>query len=322
MRSNWSLLILPASLTLLAALAITGVGLALHHRLGAGERTRAASESRELAIGLARNGTDEFRRFRETFVFFLTQLPFEQLVGRDELPPDILIPLRRFLALNTRIVREIVVISPDRQGRVLRLQGANTFVITPLTAQAIPVASANTVIVSGLVLGNDGSIKANVYAVIEPVLFWRQILASYSQSHPSLWLHFFDREGRQIINRYGGKLSETPSFLTPENSDRLREDISEEYRGRLLHTITPDGQKHDLISDYVPAIIERWRGLIMVSADEAVVLGPAGRALGLLAAIAGVVLVLLLSIFGFLVRNILRNQRQLEDSNLRTQNAA
>ena len=318
-RSNWSLLLLPAILTLLAALAITGGGLVLHHQLGDDERKRAANEARELASGLARNGSEEFWRFREAFTFSLTQLPYEQLGTRDEVPPEILIPLRRFLALNTHIVRELVVISPDHRGRIIRMRGENYFVITPLADQAIPTASADTAIISGLVQAGDGSIKAYVYAVIDPVLFWRQMLTSYGQSHPNLWLHFFTPYGRQAIIRYGGNLTPTPSVLAAENTKILMEDLDEGYEGRLLHTITQEGKSYDLISAYVPVTIENWRGLLMVSADEAIVLGPAGRALSFLAAIAGVLIILLLAIFGFLVRNILRNQRQLEDSNLRIQ---
>jgi signal transduction histidine kinase/CheY-like chemotaxis protein len=318
-RSNWSLLLLPAVLTLLAALAIAAGGLALHHQLSTDERTRAANEARELASGLSRNGAEEFWRFREAFTFSLTQLPYEQLAIHDEVPSDILIPLRRFLALNTHIVRELVVISPDHRGRVLRLKGENYFVITPLADQSIPAASPDTAIISGLVQGNDGRIKAYVYAVIDPVLFWRQMLTSYGQSHPNLWLHFFTPYGRQAIVRYGGNVNKHPSVLTPETNARLLGDLDEGYEGRLLHTITQDGKNYDLISAYVPVTIENWRGLLMVSADEAVVLGPAGKALSVLAAIAGVLIVLLLAIFGFLVRNILRNQRQLEDSNLRIQ---
>jgi signal transduction histidine kinase/ActR/RegA family two-component response regulator len=318
-RSNWSLLFLPALLTLLAALAIAGGGFALHHQLSTNERTRAAGEARELASGLARTGSEEFWRFREAFTFSLTQLPYEALLARDEVSPDILIPLRRFLALNTHIVRELVVISPGLQGRVLRLKGENYFVLTPLGEQAPPAASTDTAIISGLVQSGDGSITARVYAVIDPVLFWRQMLTSYGQSHPNLWLHFFTPYGRQAIIRSGAGHTETPSVFAPENSRTLMEDLGGGYEGRLLHTITHDGRKHDLISAYVPVTIEHWRGLLLVSVDESVVLGPAGKALSLLAAIAGVLIVLLLTIFGFLVRNILRHQRQLEDGNLRIQ---
>ncbi len=322
-RSHLFYVNLPALLLGAVAMFVVGLGaVVLGQQLRNNERERAMNEARQLAFGSSREAAELFWRFREEFIFSLTHLPYERLLEEREAAPETLVPVRRFLALNQDILRELVVVGPDGRGRSVIMRGENYVVFTPLEPLPAPVSEvrwerilpSGSVQISGVVQAPDASIRAYAAAVIDPIRFWRERLTSFSLSHPGLWIHLIDQSGAPVIGRHAGDYADELPEFSPEVRGRLAEDGSEGYEGRLLHRVRHGDRSVDLISAYVPVRIEGWSGLLMISADEQAVLGPASKALTTLTAIAVAIFVLLLAIFLYFARYTLRNQRQLETS--------
>ncbi len=310
---------LPAALLGGAAMLVVALGAVfLTHQLRDNERQRAVGEARQLAFGASRETAEMFWRFREEFVFSLTHLPYERLLNESEAAPETLVPVRRFLALNQNILRELVVVGPSGQGRTMTMRGENYFAFSPIGPLALPENdpsdASGRVVITGVVQGPDGAIRANAAAVLDPVRFWKESLTVFSLSHPNLWIHLLDERGRPVFGRHGGEFPSSLPVFTPDVKARLEADGREGYEGRLLHRVDQSGQRLDFISAYVPVRIENWSGMLMISSDEQAVLGPAAKAIGILTAIAVLVFVLLLAIFLHFTRHTLRNQRQLEES--------
>jgi len=322
-RSRLFYINLPALVLGVVAMLVVALGaVVLGQQLRNNERERAVSEARQLAFGASREAAELFWRFREEFVFSLTHLPYERLLEEREAAPETLVPVRRFLALNQDLLRELVVVGPDGRGRSVHVRGENYVVFNPLVPLPSPVSEVNwervlppgSVEISGVVQASDAAIRAYAAAVLDPIRFWKERLTSFSLSHPGLWIHLLDHSGTPLIGRHGGDyVDELPEF-SAEVRARLAEDGSEGYEGRLLHRVRHGNRSVDLISAYVPVRIEGWSGVLMISADEQAVLGPASKALTTLTAIAAALFLLLLAIFLYFARYTLRNQRQLEKS--------
>ncbi len=291
--------------------------LAINQELRSDIRKRAVDLGRELAFGVSRSGSEDFSRFREEFTFSLSHLSYERLLQAGDAPPDTLVPIRRFLSLNKDILRELIVIGPDDRGRAMRLNGENYFHSSPLVPFAAPSATADTTLISGLVQQDDGEVHARVFAVIDPGLFWRQRLITFSLSHPDVWIHLLDSEGRTLLVRHGGKQVTVPPRFHPESLAALKADSLEGYEGRLLHRVEIDGSTTSFISAYMPLKLESWQGQLIVSADEQEVIGPAFKALALLAVMSGVLVAILFAIFLLFTRQSHRNQALIEDERRR-----
>ncbi len=317
---------LPAALLGVAAILLIASGaLVLNHQLRTHERQRAMEEARQLAFGLSREASERFWRFREEFIFSLTHLPYQRLLDESESSPETLVPVRRFLALNQDILKRFVVTGADGRSRTISLRGENYVVVSPITPSpdaggstasgAAPQAGADSVAhISGIVQDSAGSVRARVQAILNPDGFLRGSLTSFGLSHPSLWIHLMDAGGVVTYSRHGGEQFGDPPILPAESLRRLQADAREGYEGRLLHAVRHRARELALISAYVPVRIEQWTGVLMVSSDEAVVLGPAARAIGTLATISVALFITLLAIFLYFFRINLRNQRQLEES--------
>ena len=317
-RLRRSSVLLPATLlACLALLAITTGAFLLNIQLRDNERTHAATEARQLAFGLSRQASESFWRVREEFIFSLGNLPYERLLLEDEPRPETLVPVRRFLSLNQNLVRELVVTSPDGTSRSATLDEASYFKLSPRSSGGLPSLPAGTVAISGIVQGPRGEVLATVTALIDPVRFWRDTLTTFSLSHPNLWLHLLDAEGRPVITRHGGNIIKSAPVFTDEVRAGLRENAREGYEARLFQSVQQDGRPLRLISAYVPVHIEAWRGLLMTSADEQIVLGAAGTALRLLTLGSIGLLVLVILSFVLFIRHTVRNQSQLEDGRRR-----
>lgn len=305
---------LPAALLGLAAILLIASGaLVLNHQLRTHERQRAIEEARQLAFGLSREAAERFWRFREEFIFSLTHLPYQRLLDESESSPDTLVPVRRFLALNQDILTRFVVTGADGRSRTISLRGENYVVISPITTTPSPKIEAAADI-SGIVQDSNGAVRARVFAHLDPDGFLRGSLTSFGLSHPSLWIHLMDPAGKVLYSRHGGEQFGDPPILAAASLRSIRDDAREGYEGRLVHHVIHRSRQLALISAYVPVRIEQWSGMLMVSSDEAVVLGPAARAIGTLAGISVALFVTLLAIFLYFFRINLRNQRQLEES--------
>ena len=317
-RSAPPRILLPAAILALAAVIVVVLGaLALNRQLSSDIRERAIGLGRQLAFGVSRAGTESFWRFREEFTFSLTHLPYERLLEAGDAPPETLVPVRRFLALNKDLLRELIVIGPNGEGRVIRLTGENYFTFSPLAPLAAPAATKDTPVIDGLVQGGDGAVRARVYAVVDPGRFWRQTLTAFSLSHPDVWIHLLDRDGRTLLVRHGGhQVAAAPRFPL-ESLARLHADSIEGFEGRLVHRVDLDETTTSFISAYMPIKLETWQGQLIVSADEKEVIGPAGKALAFLATMAGVLVAILLAIFFLFARQSIRNQRLIEDERRR-----
>lgn len=313
----WPVLHQAAVLAALAVLAVVIGAVLVNQQLRDSERKRAVNECRQLAFGDSRQAVDSFWRVREEFIFSLTNLPYERLLDAKEPAPGTLVTVRRFLALNQNIIRKLVVTRPDGYSRSASISGENYFALSPLAETGLPDPSADTVNLSGVVQAADGSIRAHVTAVIDPMRFWQDNLASFSLSHPNLWIHLIDARGRPVITRHGAAILTSTPVLSTGAQQQLQADARDSYEGRLVHSLSHDGRSLDLISAYVPVRIEAWRGLLMVSADEELVFGAGANALRLVAIMSGVLLALVTAIFLLIARHTLRHQRQIEESRLR-----
>jgi signal transduction histidine kinase/ActR/RegA family two-component response regulator len=318
---------LPAVFLGLAAMVLIVSGsLILNHQLRENERQRAISDARQLAFGFSREATEHYWRFREEFIFSLTHLPYERFLIDVDNTPETLVTARRFLSINQDILAELVVAGPDGMGRTIRMRSENYVFFSPLQpikARAKNVAGQDDIVaIDGIVQAPDGSTRATVSAVLDPVHFWRDSLTSFSSSHPSLWVHLLDSQGRPLVGRHGAlTLTDQPQF-SPEVAARLTEDARDGFEGRFFHRIEQQGRKVDFISAYVPLRIESWSGLLLVSADESVVLGPAAKAIGTLTIITTVVFLLLFAFFIHFIRVTLRTHSQLEMSRREAETAA
>lgn len=291
--------------------------LVLNWELRGDIRDRVGDLGRRLAFGVARSGSEDFLRFREEFTFSLTHLPYGPLLQTGDAPPDTLVPLLRFLSLNKDILRELIVIGPDDRGRAIRLDGENNFQSSPLQPFTPPDPTVDSTVISGPVQTGDGEVPARVFAVIDPGLFWCQRLTNFSLSHPDVWLHLLDPKGRPLLVRRGGKpITVLPRF-TPESLAVLHTDSLEGYEGRLVHRVELGSAKTSFISAYMPLKLEGWQGQLIVSSDEPEVIGPAIKALALLATMAGLLVAILLAIFFLFTRQTQRNQRLIEDERRR-----
>ncbi|MCU0792728.1 MAG: ATP-binding protein [Opitutaceae bacterium] len=309
---------MPAAVLAAGALCVVLAGaIGLGRSLREHARDDALTNGRQLAFGISRIAAEDFWRVREEFTFSLTSLPYERLLKEKENAPETLVPVRRFLALNQRTLRELVVIGPDGMGRTMRMSGENYFTASELAPLELPTDTPQAPVISGVVQTTDGAIRARVAAVIEPVRFWRELINTFSISHPDLWLHVLDRNAGTLIVRHGGRQIPAPPEFTPETTDALRADAREGYEGRLLHAVQHNGTEDVFISNYMPIRLESWSGMLMVSSEEATVAGPAGQALGLLAAMAAVLVVILLALFLLLTRHSIRNQRQIDETRRR-----
>jgi len=310
--------LLPAAILALVAVVVVVLGaLALNRQLRSDIRDRAVGLDRQLAFGVTRSGAESFWRFREEFTFSLTHLPYERLLEAADAPPETLVPVRRFLALNKDLLRELIVIGPDGRGRVLRLAGENYFTFTPLLALAAPASARETAVIDGVVQSGDGAVRARVFAVIDPARFWRQTLSAFSLSHPDVWIHLLDEDGRTLLVRHGGRKVVVPPRFPLESLSRLHGDSVEGFEGRLVHRVELEKSTTSFISAYMPIKLETWHGQLIVSADEHEVIGPAGKALAFFATMAGVLVAILLAIFLLFTRQSLRNQRLIEDERRR-----
>ncbi len=317
-RPATSPVLLPAAVLALVAVVVVVLGaVALNRQLRADIRDRAVGLGRQLAFGVTRSGAEDFWRFREEFTFSLTHLPYERLLEAGDAPPETLVPVRRFLALNKDLLRELVVIGPDGRGRVIRLTGENYFTFSPFVPLAAPAPAADTAVITGVVQSGDGVVRARVFAVIDPGRFWRETLSTFSLSHPDVWIHLLDRGGRTLLVRHGGRQVAVPPRFPLESLSRLHADAVEGFEGRLVHRVELDESATSFISAYMPIKLETWQGQLIVSADEHEVIGPAGKALAFLATMAGVLVAILLAIFFLFTRQSLRNQRLIEDERRR-----
>ena len=318
---------LPAALLGIAAMVLVVSGaLILNHQLRDNERSRALGDARQLAFGFSRDATEHFWRFREEFIFSLTHLPYERFLTEVDNAPDTLVTARRFLSINQDILAELYVSGPDGMGRTMQMKSENYVVFSPLQPiEQLPKSdggSGEPVAIKGIVQASDGSTRATVTAVLDPEHFWRDSLTSFSISHPSLWVHLLDNQGRAIFGRHGATtLTGQPKF-TPEVAAQLAADAQEGYEGRIFHRVEQQGRKVDFISAYVPLKIESWSGLLLVSADESVVLGPAAKAIGTLTIITTALFLLLFALFAHFIRATLRSHNQLEVSRREAEEAA
>ena len=308
----------PAALLAAGALCVVVAGaLSLGHNLRKHARDDAFASGRQLAFGISRAAAEDFWRLREEFTFSLTSLPYERLLHDKENAPETLLPVRRFLALNQRTLRELVVIGPDGLGRTMRMSGENYFTASALAPLELPRDTPQAPVISGVVQSTDGAIRARVAAVIEPTRFWRELITTFSISHPDLWLHVMDTDAATLIVRHGGRqITAAPRFAS-DTLATLRSDAREGYEGRLVHPALHGAIEQRFISNYMPIRLESWSGLLIVSADEDTVVGPAGHALGLLAAMAATLVVILLALFLLLTRHSIRNQRQIDETRRR-----
>lgn len=304
-------------LALVAVVVVLLGAVALNLQLRRDIRNRAVDVGRQLAFGVARSGSEDFWRLREEFTFSLGQLPYAQLLLPGDVPSDTLVPVRRFLSLNKSILRELIVIGPDDRGRSIRLSGDNYFHSSSLLPFAPPNPTADTIVLSGLVQTGGGEAQARVFAVIDPGQFWFQRLITFSLSHPDVWLHLLDSEGRTLLVRHGGRQVPSPPRFSQENIGLLQIDALEGYEGRLVHRVELGASATSFISAYMPLKLENWQGQLIVSADEKEVTGPAFKALGLLAAMAGVLVAILFAIFFLFTRQSHRNQVLIEDERRR-----
>jgi PAS domain S-box-containing protein len=290
---------------------------AINQELRSDIRKRAVDLGRELAFGVSRSGSEDFLRFREEFTFSLSHLPYERLLQPSDAPSETLVPIRRFLSLNKDILRELIVIGPDNLGRAIRLDRENYFHLSPLLPFAPPSATADTTLISGLVQPGDGQVQARVFAVIDPGLFWRQRLTTFSLSHPDAWIHLRDADGRTLLVRHGGKQVTVLPRFRQESLAVLQTDSLQGYEGRLLHRVELGGSTTSFISAYMPLKLESWHGQLIVSADEQEVIGPAFKALALLAVMSAVLVAILFAIFFLFTRQSHRNQALIEDERRR-----
>lgn len=318
---------LPAILLGLAAIALIVAGaVVVGHQLRSHERTRALDEARQLAFGFSRDAAADFWRFREEFIFSLTHLPYERLLLENETAPETLVPVRRFLALNQDLLRELRIVGPDHRGRTAHMQGENYVVFSPITSLALPTlpdgSAPEGAAISGIVQATNGSVRAHVAAVLDPERFWRSTLSEFGVTHPSLWIHLIDADGRLIFSRHAGEDATTPPEFDPVVIARLADDRRDGYEGRVLHHVRLGQREHNLVSAYVPVRLEQWSGMLMVSADEAIVLGPAAQAIGQLATISTALFLTLLGIFLYFFRVNQRYQRALETSRRQAEDSA
>lgn len=303
-----------AAFVLLAILAGT---LLLDGRLRARERQRASNDARQLVFGVARDAEERFDRAREEFVYSLTTLPYEVLLRPEDPPTAALVPLRRFLSLNPHIFKSLVVVGQDGGTRMLSRNADDRFELSPLSQDGMPDVGKRQLLLTGVIQSPDGTIRARVGAVVDPLSFWREVATTFALSHPDSWIHLVDETGRPLLCRNGTSAPSGPTEFAPLDIARLGEDAREGFEGRLVHVISVGDRRVRLISAYAPVRVDEWRGLLMISSDEHVVLGAAGDALALLATLTGLLVLLFLGIFAFFIRNLVRNQRLLEDGNRR-----
>lgn len=306
--------------TLLAGLALFAIVVGtylVHRQLRDHERQSAVTEARQLAFGLSRQSAENFWRVREEFIFSLGNLPYQRLLLEDEPLPDTLVPVRRFLSLNQNLVRALVITNPDGVSRSATLDEASYFKLSPRSFAGAPETDTDAVTMSGIMQDQRGEVLARVTAIIDPVHFWHETITTFSLSHPNLWIHLIDTEGRPLITRHGGELVNAHPTFTDEVRGRLRSDAREGYEDRLFHAVAQDGHTINLISAYAPVRIENWHALLMASADEGVVLGAAGNALRLLALGSLSLLLLVILSFVLFIRHTLRNQARIEDDRRR-----
>lgn len=306
-------------LALTAILVVVWGARALDRQIRADARERAASLGRQQAYGVTRAASETLWRFRETFTFSLTHLPFERLLAEEEPAPESILALRRFLALNQEILRELVVIGVDGSGRTIRLDQGRDFSASARAPLAEPLAASDTVVISGLVEAPDGETRARVYAVLDPVRFWRGALTAFSLSHPDLWTYLLDERGEAVLVRHGGRGVQAPPVFGEEVRGQLRLDATEAYEGRFVHPVRIKARRSTFVSISVPVRLETWRGLLVVSTDEHEAVGVAAQALALLASAAGLLVVLLLALFLLFTRHTLRDRRQIEEARRRNQ---
>lgn len=315
-----STILLPFAVLALCALLVVVLGsFEVNRRLREGYRDRAFGLTRQLAFGATRSVAEDFWRFREEFTFSLTNLPYERLLNEQEAPPEALVRVRRFLSLNQNILRELVVIGPDGRGRVVRMTDQNYFTFTPLAPLPFPRSEGDMVVIPGLVQGADGAMRARVAAVIEPGLLWRKFILNFSLSHSDVWIHLLDQAGENLSVRHGGRTVASAPVFSNEVAMRLKQDMWDGYEGRLAHDTRLGDQRLKFISAYMPLNLEGWRGLLVISFNEQDVVGPAGKALGLLAAMAGALIVILSALFFVFTRHSLRDQREIEAAHRRTE---
>lgn len=320
---------LPAALLGIAAMVLIVSGaLILNHQLRDNERRRALDDARQLAFGFSRDATEHFWRFREEFIFSLTHLPYERFLVDVDNSPETLVTARRFLSINQDILSELIVSGPDGMGRTMRMRSENYVVFSPLhrigTGEYAESdkRTGDSVAIKSIVQAGDGSTRATVTAVLDPEHFWRDSLTSFSISHPSLHVHLLDGQGRAIYGRHGATTLTGQPIFTPEVAARLASDAKDGYEGRLFHRVEQQGREADFISAYVPLKIESWSGLLLISSDESLVLGPAAKAIGTLTIITTLVFLLLFALFVYFIRVTLRSHQQLEESRRAAEEAA
>lgn len=318
MKTRSRSVLTPAAL--IAALAVVAVVLGavlLDRQLSREQLSRAVAENRQLAVGLTRHVTEHIWRTREEFVYSLTNLPYEALLREETPPPAVLVAVRRFLSLNQDLIVRVDITGPGGNSRSVSIDRKNYLTLGPLVAGPTPPLTVGCVALDGVVQADDASVRARVTAVVDPARFWRATLTSDGPNHPNLWFHLLDLQGRPVAVQHGGVAVKGTTEFSADILVQLRDDLGAGYEGDLAQTVTHGGEPVALISVYAPTRVEGWSGLLVVSAEEDIVLGPARNALQLLTGIAGVLLLLLATLFAFFARHSLETQRQIEDARTR-----
>ncbi|MEI6034570.1 MAG: ATP-binding protein [Verrucomicrobiae bacterium] len=316
-----SMLRIPVFLALLAGLAVIVCALGINYQLRSSQRQRSIEETRQLAAGLSRETNKELEAFREAFTFSLTSLPYGELLSEKEPPQAALVLFRRFLSLNNKLIKSLVVTRPDGRGRSMSMEGHYYFTLSPLTAPALPTSDPSTVVLQGGVHQADGTLRARVSVALDPQSLWREAIQRFSLSHPQAWVLLLDPSGQPLHVRHGFSSPRAAPQIAPDTLAQMRTDFSEGYEGSAIHAMsTGEGDIH-CISSYLPQKFDGWHAILLVASNESVSLGPVRDAIVVMAATAGALLLLLLGIFLYFFRQSVRQQTLLATSRAELQSS-
>ncbi len=309
--ATWSHLKVPGLLVLLVFLGVVIAVWSLNQQLLQGQREQAINEARQLALGQVRSIREDFQDFREEFIFSLTSLNYPQLLQGHESDPAIILPVRRFLALNQPLVRNLLIVSPAGQARELTFEKAGYFSISQPTweeARARVRDSSNAL--RGSVLDLHGHLLCEVRAELNLPGFLQSHLQRFQASHPRHTIHALLRNQGEL--QIVGSRKEKDDFFSVATQQLLAEDLREQYEGKVSHRGVDTQSGPWIITVYAPLTLAERPILVLVSIDEQRIFSSLARSWRIIFWATVLFLGLLALVFWSFFRRILRDQRERE----------
>lgn len=266
--TGWHHLRLPLAFSLLLFCTILFGVWALNSQILETQRNGVLAETRQLAVGEVRLIRDDFSAFREEFLFSLTAVDYPAILRGVSMSSQEILPLRRFVALNQPLLREVIVKGPDGSSRLVSLDRLGYFRISPPEKNRAPRTGDSLLHLESPVHSLDGRELCRVEAVLDVKAFLADRLHRINASHPRFVSHVFYLEADGALASLASTGAPAGMRIEEGAAASLLRDVRDQFENSGRVPVISESTQSMLLASYVPFTMLEWRAVLMVGTEE------------------------------------------------------